>query len=686
MLPPIAKKIPKRMVEHGNIRVDDYFWMKRRENPEVLKYVRAENKYADSVMKRTERLQNKLFREYRSRLTETDVSVPTRIDDYYYYKRMLKGKQYPVYCRKHGSLGASEEVILDGNAIAGRNKFFDMLVHKVSPDHRYVAYLTDREGSERYSLHVKDLQTGKLVGKSIPSTAMVVWANDSRTIFYSTKNKVFRASRVYRHVLGTDSRKDKLVFQEKDEMCYYLHLEKTKSKKYITITTESATTSEVSYLDADRPEQDFKILYPRKHNHEYYLFHHGNNFIIMTNERAPNFKLVQVPVSDPSKKRWKELLPHREEVAIDVSHPLPWVEVFRDYMAVFERSNAYGRIRVMSFKDDSSHFIELPEDLCFVTPGDNPEYGSSVFRFNYSAMVTPPTVYDYDVATRTLVMRKQDKVKGLDPSKYKTERIHAKAKDGTLVPISLVYKKGLRKNGRNPGYLYAYGAYGDYEGAAPRFNPYWLSMLDRGFVCANAHIRGGGDLGKKWHEQGRMLGKINTFTDFIACAEHLIRQKYTSADRLAIRGASAGGLLMGAVTMMRPDLFKAVVAEVPFVDVITTMFDDSIPLTVPEFEEWGNPKIRSYYQYFRRYSPYDRVERREYPNMLMTAGWNDSRVQYWEPTKWVAKLRATKTDDNVLVLRTNMVEGHAGASGRYDTLREYAFKYAFIMEILGIRS
>ena len=684
VLPPVARKIPKRLVAHGDVRIDNYFWMKNRTNPEVMRYIKAENRYTAAMMMHTDPLQRRLFAEFRSRVIEEDSSVPTRIDEYLYYSRLEKGGQHPVFCRKKADVDSAEEVVLDVNKLARGTRYFNLEMHKVSPDHRLVAYLIDTKGSERNSLFVREIASGRLVERPIENTAMVEWANDSSTLFYATKNELFMADKVYRHLIGERANKDELVYHEKDRSYYYMSLERTKSRKYIVMTTESPTTSEVRYLDADHPAGDFRTFAPRRHGVEYFVFHNEDRFFIVTNEGAPNFKIMSTPVDSSDKRNWKEVLPHRGDTAIDVSYPHPWVEVFRDYIAVFEMKNANGQIRILRLSDSSNHVVRLPEKMGMIRPDSNPIFDSHNLRFRYSSFVTPPSVYEYDMNARRLVLRKQDKVKGHTPSRYVSERIQATAPDGTKIPISLVYKKGLKKPGGNPGYLYAYGAYGDFE-TGPSFDICWLSLLDRGFVCAVAHVRGSGDLGKKWHDQGRVLNKINTFTDYIACAEHLIRKGYVAAGRLAAEGRSAGGLLMGAVTTMRPDLFKVVIAGVPFIDAITTELDDTIPLSEPEWEEWGNPRIRKHYLYFKKYSPYDRVEGREYPNILITAGWNDSRVQYWEPTKFAAKLRELKTDSNLLLLKTDFGAGHHGTTGRFDVLKDEAFLQAFILDRLGIK-
>jgi oligopeptidase B len=684
--PPIARKVPKELVTHGDVRVDYYFWLRDRANPGVIEYIEAENRYADEATKHTEPLKKKLIEELKSRMIETDISVPQKRDDYYYYTRSERGKQYPIHCRKKGDLNAEEEVILDENDIAKESVFFTVNMHKVSPDHRMLAYLADTNGSERNTLYVKDLGTEELLSEQIPNTSEMEWANDNKTIFYSIMDNAARAYKVFRHVLGTNPKADVEVFHEEDPGFYYLVLSKTKTRKYILITVESATTSEVHYIRADRPKDGFKVMRARKHRVVYFAIHHEDRFFIVTNENAINFKIMEAPESDPAAKNWKEFVPHREGVSIDVSDPYPFVEAFNGHLVIFERENGQGRIRVLNLKDKRSHYIDFPEEIFMAYPIENPDPESEELWIKYFSMVTPDTIYAYDLRAKKLELKKQDKFSGYDPLMYHQERVFAKARDGKNVLVTLVHRKDLKKEGRNPTYLYGYGAYGTFEWATYNtFNSMLIPLLERGFVCAHAHIRGGGELGRRWHEDGRMLKKINTFTDFIACAEHLIAERYTSTDRLTIRGRSAGGLLMGAVANMRPDLFKVVVAEVPFVDAVTTMLDPSIPQTVGEFEEWGNPTLKQEYDYIKTYSPYDNIERKAYPNMLITASLNDIRVPYWEPVKWTAKLRAMKTDYNTILLKTGIVEGHSGASGRYDHLTYFAYMYAFILDRLGMR-
>lgn len=676
--PPVAKVIPKAGTVHGEVRVDDYYWLRERDNPEVIQYLEAENAYTEAVMKPTAALQEKLYQEMLGRIKETDLSVPERIEDYYYYSRTEEGKQYRIHCRKRGSLEADEQVLLDENRLAEGKVYFRLGVFEVSPNHQLLAYSVDSTGAETYRIYVKNLDTGELLSDEIPNTYYSVeWGNDNRTLFYTTLDEAKRPYKLFRHTLGSDPAADELVHLEEDD-AYFLSISKTRSQKYMILRLASNTTTENWFLDADRPEGDFRLIHPRQHKMEYEVEHHGNRFFILTNENAINFKLMEAPVSNPAKKNWREVIAHRDSVLLDD------VDAFRNHLVISERAKGLRQLRVIDMTTGEHHHIDFPEPVYTVWLSRNPDFNTELVRFNYTSLVTPRSVYDYNMRSRQRELKKQYEVLGdYDPSLYASERIFAEAPDGTEVPISLVYKRALfNKDGGNPLWLYGYGSYG--ATIDPRFNSNRLSLLDRGFVFAIAHVRGGGALGRPWYEDGKLLNKRNTFTDFIACAEHLIAENYTSKDRLVISGGSAGGLLMGAVTNMRPDLFEAVVAKVPFVDVVNTMLDASIPLTVIEYEEWGNPHEKAYYDYIKSYSPYDNVTTQDYPDMLITAGLNDPRVQYWEPAKWTAKLRAMKTDDNLLLLKTNMGAGHSGASGRYEYLREIAFEYAFVLHVLGM--
>ncbi|MCK4428092.1 MAG: S9 family peptidase [candidate division Zixibacteria bacterium] len=675
--PPVAKVIFKADTLHGDVRIDNYFWLREKSNPEVIKYLEVENEYTEVMMKHTKKFQERLYEELLGRIKETDLSVPEKIDDYYYYSRTEEGKQYPIYCRKKGSLDAKEEILLDQNALAKGHDYFGIGAFKISPDHQLLAYSVDTTGSETYTLYVKDLNTGELLKDEIQNTYYSVeWANDNKTILYTTLDEAKRPYKLYRHILGTVQKEDKMVYHESDE-AFYLSISKTRNKEYLIMTLGSITTTEVRYLKADLPKDNFKVIHPRQHGMEYYVAHHGDKFYIMTNDGAKNFKLMEVSVTDPSKKNWKEVIPHRDSVKID------GMDVFRNHLVVYERERGLKKLRISDLINNQVHYVDFPEPVYTFWRNRNPDFNTNVLRFTYTSLVTPKSVFDYNMDAKTRELKKQYEVLGgYDPSGYQSERIFAKASDGTMVPLSLVYRKGMVKNGNNPLFLYGYGSYG--ISREPTFSSNRLSLLDRGFIYAIAHVRGGGEMGRYWYDEGKLLKKKNTFTDFIACAEHLIAETYTSRDKLAIYGGSAGGLLVGAVTNMRPDLFKIVIADVPFVDALNTMLDPSIPLTVIEYEEWGNPDEREYYDYIKSYSPYDNVEAKDYPHMLITAGLNDPRVQYWEPAKWTAKLRALKTDKKILLLKTKMGEGHMGASGRYDYLKDIAFEYAFIFDLFGI--
>ena len=674
---PVAQKIPKVDTLNGEIRVDNYFWLRERDNPEVISYLEAENKYTDVIMMDTERFQESLFNELLSRIKETDLTVPVKMDEYYYYSRTEEGKQYKIHCRKKGSLSAEEKVLLDVNLLAEGYPYFYVGAYRISPNHQLLAYSVDTSGAENYTVYVKNLNSGKLLEDIIPNASdLMEWGNDNMTLFYSTLDEIKRPYKLYRHKLGTNSSDDSLLYHEKDE-AYYLNLSKSKSKAYIFMSLESITTTEVHFLDAENPSGDFKIIHPRQYEMEYSVEHHGNKFYILTNDNAKNFKLMETSVENPSRENWVEIIPHRDSVKIDR------IEPFKNHLVIYERENGLKKIRIADLSTGVVHNVEFLEPVYTLWKAENPDFNTNILRFTYTSLLTPESVFDYNMDNRTRELKKQSEVLGgYDPSLYQSERIFARAKDGTAVPISLVFKKGITKDGNNPLLLDGYGSYG--ISSEPYFSSNRLSLLNRGFIYAIAHVRGGGEMGRYWYEDGKLLKKRNTFTDFIACAEYLIAEKYTSSDKLVATGGSAGGLLMGAITNMRPDLFKIVIAEVPFVDVVNTMMDPTIPLTVTEYEEWGNPHNKEYYDYIRSYSPYDNVETRDYPNLLISAGLNDPRVAYWEPAKWTAKLRALKTDTNLLLLKTNMGAGHGGASGRYDYLKEIAFEYAFIFKVLGI--
>ena len=673
---PLARSVPRVHTVHGESRIDEYHWLRNREDPEVLAHLEAENRYTAQVMRHTESLQELLYQELRGRIKESDLSVPSREDGWLYYSRTEAGAQYPIFCRRRDEAGAPEQVLLDLNRLAAGHAYFRMGAFEVSPDHRLLAYSVDTSGAESFSLFLKDLVSGELLAETIEGTSpTAAWANDSRTLFYIVLDDVRRPSRLFRHTVGSNPAEDALVHHEPDE-AFYLDVHRTRSRRWLLLELASHSTSEVRYLSADDPVGEFRVVEPRRHGVEYVLTHHGDRFYIITNDGAPNFRLVSAPVDRPGREHWTAVLPYRAEIKLDA------VEAFARHLVVWERKDGLRRLRVLELATLEEHLVAFPEPVYTVRPNENPEFETTVFRFSYTSLVTPNSVVDYDLAARTWTVRKQTEVLGgYDPSRYRSERLFATAPDGVRVPVSLVYRLPLERGGARPLLLQGYGSYG--YSFDPAFSSNALSLLDRGWIVAIAHIRGGEEMGRAWYEAGKLLQKRNTFTDFIAAAEHLVAAGYTSPDRLAISGGSAGGMLMGAVTNLRPELFQAVIAEVPFVDVVNTMLDATLPLTVIEYDEWGNPNDPAYYEYIRSYSPYDNVASRDYPHLLVTAGLNDPRVAYWEPAKWTARLRARKTDRNRLLLRTNMGAGHGGASGRYDHLREVAFKYAFLLDVVG---
>lgn len=673
--PPVARKAPKTTTTHGDTLTDDYFWLREKSSPEVIKFLEDENRYTDAVMKPTEAFQESLYKEMLARIRETDLSVPVKDGEYFYYSRTEQGKQYPIFCRKKGGLKSPEEITLDVNELAAGKQFMSVGAYNISDDGHLLAYSTDDTGFRQYKLFVKDLRTSQTTPAIAERVTSVAWAADNKTLFYTTEDAVTkRSDKFFRQALG--QKEGELLFEEKDEL-YRIFAGKSRSKGYIFLTSASSTTSETRYIAADKPTGALKVLLPREQNHEYYVDHHGQYFYIRTNDKGRNFRLVTAPVSDPDKKNWKEVLPHRDAVMLED------IDCFAGHLVIYERENGLQKLKITDLASNKSHYIEFPEPVYSAFGNANPEFNTTKFRFSYQSFITPSSIFEYDVKTRQReLLKEQPVLGGYDRTQYLSERVFATASDGTKIPVSLVYKKGVKRDGSAPMLLYAYGSYG--ISMPVSFSSTRLSLLDRGVVYALAHIRGGGDMGKIWHEQGRLMHKKNTFTDFIACAEHLIKEKYTNKDRLVIQGGSAGGLLMGAVTNMRPDLFKAVVSQVPFVDVMNTMLDASLPLTVGEYLEWGNPNEKEAYFYMKSYSPYDNIEAKNYPNILVRTSLNDSQVMYWEPAKYVAKLRAMKTDKNVLLLKTNMGAGHGGASGRYDALKETAFDYAYILSQVGI--
>ena len=673
--PPMADKKPKTTNIHGETLVDDYFWLREKTNPAVMAHLQAENAYTDAVMKPTAPLQEKLYNEMLSHIKQTDVNVPYRWGNFFYYTRTEEGKQYPIFCRKRGNLEAPEEIVLDQNELAKGQKFMSVGAFAPSDDGNLLAYSTDNTGYRQYTLRVKDLRNGQLFPESIERVDNVVWATDNKTMFYVTEDAVTkRSDKFFRHVLGTNQ--SDLVYEEKDEL-FDIGVGRSRDNAVIFLEAASKTSTESRYLPADKPTADLKIVLPRQPDHEYDVDHRGNLFYIRTNKGARNFRIVTAPVTDPSEKNWKEFVSHRPAVKVEA------ISLFADHAVLSEWENGLQQLEVIDFKNNKRRRIEFPEPVYSAGLGANREFNTTVVRYNYNSLVTPNSVFDYDMNTGKTTLMKQTEVPGgFDRANYKSERVFATASDGTRIPMSMVYRKGVKLDGSAPLLLYAYGSYG--ISIAPNFSASRLSLLDRGVIYVIAHIRGGGELGEEWRQAGRMMNKMNTFTDFIACGDTLVKNKYTSSDRLVIQGGSAGGLLMGAVSNMRPDLFKAVVAQVPFVDVLNTMLDASLPLTTSEYIEWGNPNEKPAFEYMKQYSPYDNVSKKNYPAMLVKVSVNDSQVPYWEGTKLVAKLRAMKTDNNPLLLKVNFGAGHGGSSGRYDALRETAFDYSFMLWQIGI--
>lgn len=673
--PPAAKKIPVKATLHGDERVDDYGWLRDKKNPETIAYLDAENAYADAVMKPTAELQRTLYAEMLGRIRQTDVQVPYRKGGWLYYMRTVEGKQYPIYARKKSADGA-EQILLDVNALAEGKKFMSIGAFAVSDDGNLLAYSTDDNGYRQYTLWVKDLRTGTVTAKLAERVGSVEWAKDNKTLFYSTENDAKRQNRVFRHVLGTTAHP--LVFEEKDEL-YDVWVDRSRSGDWIFIIADSKTTNEVRLVDAAKPQAAPVVMVPRKTDHKYYPDHRGDRFYIMTNDAGINYRVVTAPVTDFAQKNWKELVPYRKPVRIEA------IDLFRNHMVVRLREGGLSQLEIHDLRETAPkvHRVSFPEPAYAVLPNANAEFDTNLFRYTYQSFITPSSVYDYDLDSRKQTLLKRTEVLGgYDPAKYKVERFFVTAADGARIPVAMVYRKDIDPRKNNPLLLYAYGSYG--SSTQDGFNSNRFSLIDRGMIYAIAHIRGGGEMGKEWHEQGRMMAKKNTFTDFIAVAEHLVKEGYTSKEKLAISGGSAGGLLMGAVLNMRPDLFKAAMVYVPFVDVMNTMLDATLPLTTQEYIEWGNPNEKEAYFYMKSYDPYSNIGKKAYPNILVRTALNDSQVGYWEAAKWVAKLRAHKTDENNLILRVNMGAGHGGASGRYDKLREDAHDYAWLLATLGI--
>ena len=675
--PPVAKKVPKTLSLHGDERVDDYGWLRDKKSAETIAYLEAENAYADAVMKSTEELQQKLYDEMLGRIKQTDIQVPYRKGAYFYYTRTVEGKQYPIHARKKGNLEAAEEILLDVNQLAEGKKFMSVGAFAVSDDANLLAFSTDDNGYRQYKLFVKDLRTGKVSETLAERVGSVEWAKDNKTLFYSTENDAKRSDKIFRHVTGTADHA--LLFEEKDEL-YDVYVDRSRDGEWLFLISDSKTTNETRLIPAAKPESAPVVMVPRKTDHKYYADHRGDRFYIMTNDAGINYRVVTAPVDNYAQANWKELVPYRKPVRVEA------IELFKNHMVVRLREGGLNQLEIYDLKGDSpkSHRVSFPEPAYAVFPNANAEFDTNAYRYTYQSFITPSSVYDYDLDSKKQTLLKRTEVLGgYDPAKYKVERFFVTAGDGAKIPVAMVYRKDLDAKKKNPMLLYAYGSYG--ASMPDSFSSNRFSLVDRGVIYAIAHIRGGGEMGKEWHEQGRMMTKKNTFTDFVDVADSLVKEGYTSKEKLAISGGSAGGLLMGAVVNMRPELFKAALVYVPFVDVINTMLDATLPLTTQEYIEWGNPNDKDAYLYMKSYDPYGNVQKKAYPAMLVRTSLNDSQVGYWEAAKWVARLRANKTDENNLLLRVNMGAGHGGASGRYDKLREDAHDYAWLMGQLGVK-
>ncbi|WNJ17243.1 S9 family peptidase [Pontibacter sp. G13] len=674
--PPIAPQRPHQMEKHGDVRQDPFFWMRDREDPAVIDYLNEENAYTKETMAAQADLQETLFEEMKGRIKQDDSTLPYRLDKYYYYARFEEGQEYPLHCRKRESLEAEEQVMLDVNVMAKGQAFMQVAGLTLTPDHTLLAYAQDTVGRRIYTLKVKNLETGEILTDEIPNmTGNAVWAKDGKTLFYSKQDpETLRPYQIYRHTLGTDPAKDVLVYEEQDDT-FRCYITKSKSKDYLFIVCDSTLSSEVRFLDAGNPTGDFQVIEPRGPKHEYGVEHFGDHFYILTNWEALNFRLMKTPITATEKSNWTEVIPHRTDVLLED------IEIFKEFLVLSERKGGLSQIQVRPWEGES-YYLPFHDPTYLAWVDTNPSFDTEQLRYGYESLTMPETWYDFDMKTQSQVQLKQKEILGgFDAENYRSEWLHATAEDGVQIPISLVYHKDTPRDGSAPLLEYGYGAYG--MSMDPYFSPARLSLLDRGFIFAIAHIRGGSELGRNWYDTGKMQYKKNSFKDFIACGEHLIQAGYTSKGKLFASGGSAGGLLMGAVMNMRPDLYTGVLAAVPFVDVISTMLDESIPLTTGEYDEWGNPNDAEAYSYIRSYSPYDNVSKQDYPNLLVTSGLHDSQVQYWEPTKWVAKLRTLYPKDKLLLLHTNMDAGHGGASGRFQPYRETALEYAFFLRLAG---
>lgn len=676
--PPVAKKIPKELTIHDDTRIDNYYWLNQREDPEVIAYLEAENAYYEAKTRHLEGFTEDLFQEMKARIKQDDSSVPYKYNGYWYITKFEKGKDYPIYTRKKGSLDADEELLFDCNKLAEGHEYFNLTGLNISPDNKMVSFGVDTIGRRQYTLHIKNLETNIILDDNVPNiTGSSTWASDNKTLFYAKKDPVtLRSFQIYKHKLGETQ--DELVYEESDDT-FGTAVYKTKSQEYLVIVNYSTLTTEYHVLDANTPDSEFSVIQPRTRGLEYSLDHYEDQFYILTNkDEAKNFKLMKTPVDKTTMENWVEVIPHRKDVLLE------GVDIFKDYLAVSERSEGLNKIRIMRWDNTADYYLPFESETYTAYTTTNVEFDTNILRYAYNALTTPSSIIEFNMDTKEKTVLKQQEVLGgnFDKDNYASKRVFATAKDGTKIPMSLVYRKGLELNGKNPVLQYAYGSYG--STSDPYFSTSRLSLLDRGFVYAISHVRGGEYMGREWYEDGKLFNKKNTFTDFIACSEYLINENYTSAEHLYAYGGSAGGLLMGAIVNMSPELYNGVVAAVPFVDVITTMLDDSIPLTTGEYDEWGNPNEKDYYDYILSYSPYDNVEAKDYPNLLVTTGLHDSQVQYWEPAKWVAKLRDMKTDENLLFLDTNMDAGHGGASGRFERLKEVAKQYAFFLSLEGV--
>ncbi|MEM0518753.1 S9 family peptidase [Aequorivita flava] len=678
--PPRAEKIPKKLEKHADLRIDNYYWLNNPDNEKVIAYLNEENTYYESITGHTKKFKEDLFEEMKARIKENDESVPYKLNGYYYITRYETGKDYPIYTRKKESLNAPEEILFDVNEMAKDYSYYNLTGLSVSEDNKLISFGVDTLSRRKYDIYIKNLETGEIYAERIPlTTGSATWGSDNKTLFYTRKDeKTLRADRIYRHTLGTDPITDQLVFTETDDT-FGTYVYKTKSRKYIVIGSYSTLTSEYRVLEANNPMGSFKIFQPRKRGLEYSISHYGNNWYVLTNkDGALNFKLMKTSEDKTAAENWKDMIAHRTDVLLED------IDIFNDFLVVSERSDGLTKIRIKKWEGSEDYYLPFDNETYTAFTTQNPEFNTKILRYGYNSLNTPASVIDFNMETKEKTILKETEVLGgkFNKNNYQTERLWATAADGSKIPMSVIYRKGIKKDGTNPLLIYGYGSYG--ATIDPYFSTVRLSLLDRGFIFAIAHVRGGEYMGRQWYEDGKLLKKKNTFTDFIDASKYLIEQGYTSPQHLYASGGSAGGLLMGAIVNMAPELYNGVIASVPFVDVVTTMLDDSIPLTTGEYDEWGNPNEVAYYEYIKSYSPYDNVMPKNYPNMLVTTGLHDSQVQYWEPAKWVAKLRDLKTDSNILLLQTNMDAGHGGASGRFEALKEVAMDYAFLLDLEGI--